>query len=72
MVFRRRLQKRLPKQPPLASPFNHFLTYWAGLLLFAGLSVISGSVNAVDMELGLATTCEFTGLIAAVILARKY
>ncbi|WP_334427478.1 MULTISPECIES: helix-turn-helix domain-containing protein [unclassified Levilactobacillus] len=46
--------------------------HWSGLLLFAGLSLISGSINAFDMGLGLATTCQFAGLIAAVILIRKY
>ncbi|WP_143464099.1 helix-turn-helix domain-containing protein [Levilactobacillus enshiensis] len=46
--------------------------HWIGLTGFALLSFISGSLNAFDMGFGLMTTCQFSGLVVAIVLVRKY
>lgn len=45
--------------------------HWIGLMVFAVLSLISGSLNAFNMGFGLMTTCQFTGLVVVIVLARK-
>ncbi|WP_125574597.1 helix-turn-helix transcriptional regulator [Levilactobacillus huananensis] len=46
--------------------------HWIGLTGFALLSFISGSLNVFDMGFGLMTTCQFSGLVVAIVLVRKY
>ncbi|WP_061777578.1 helix-turn-helix domain-containing protein [Levilactobacillus senmaizukei] len=46
--------------------------HWLGLTVFAGLSLISGSINAFNMGFGLMTTCQFSGLVVVIVLAKKY
>jgi len=46
--------------------------HWFGLTVFAMLSLISGSINAFNMGFGLMTTCQFSGLVVVIALARKY
>jgi len=45
--------------------------HWIGLTVFAVLSLISGSINAFNMGFGLMTTCQFSGLVVVIALARK-
>ncbi|KRN01004.1 hypothetical protein FD13_GL001612 [Levilactobacillus senmaizukei DSM 21775 = NBRC 103853] len=42
------------------------------MTVFAGLSLISGSINAFNMGFGLMTTCQFSGLVVVIVLAKKY
>jgi len=46
--------------------------HWIGLTVFAALSLVSGSINAFNMGFGLMTTCQFSGLVVIIVLARKY
>jgi len=46
--------------------------HWIGLTVFAVLSLVSGSINAFNMGFGLMTTCQFSGLVVIIVLARKY
>ncbi|MGX6429971.1 helix-turn-helix domain-containing protein [Levilactobacillus yonginensis] len=45
--------------------------HWIGLTVFAALSLVSGSINAFNMGFGLMTTCQFSGLVVVIALARK-
>ncbi|MFD1550511.1 helix-turn-helix domain-containing protein [Levilactobacillus fuyuanensis] len=45
--------------------------HWIGMTMFAALSLISGSINAFNMGFGLMTTCQFSGLVVVIALARK-
>ncbi|MFC6261366.1 helix-turn-helix domain-containing protein [Levilactobacillus fujinensis] len=45
--------------------------HWIGLVIFAVLSLVSGSVNAFDMGFGLMTTCQFSGLVVVIVLIKR-